>query len=99
MKNIDSFCPESQRRDAIPRQNVGRIEDELTEQFGGITAYQRPARGRWKSGGQTQGDEIAIFEVVVDRLDRGWWSRFREELEDRLCQETILVTARDIEIL
>jgi hypothetical protein len=58
-----------------------------------------PAQGRWKSGGQTQGDEIAIFEVVVDRLDRGWWSRFREELEERLCQETILVTARDIEIL
>jgi len=101
MKSIEIFLPLN-ANDGTPFPDTAfeRIKDELTETFGGVTAYKRaPAQGRWKSGGQTQGDEIAIFEVVVDRLDRGWWRRFREELEDRLDQETILVTARDIEIL
>ena len=101
MKSIEIFLPlKTNDGTRFPDTMFDRIEQELTEKFGGVTAYKRaPAQGRWKSGGQTQGDEIAIFEVVVDRLDRGWWRRFREELEDRMGQETIRVTARDIEIL
>lgn len=101
MKSIEIFLPlNTNDGTPFPDTMFERIEDELIEKFGGVTAYKRvPAQGRWKSGGQTHGDEIAIFEVVVDRIDRGWWTQFREELEDRLGQETILVTARDIEIL
>ncbi|WID99367.1 hypothetical protein QO058_14710 [Bosea vestrisii] len=101
MKSIEIFLPMNANDGTpFPDTMFDRIENELNETFGGVTAYKRaPAQGRWKSGGQTQGDEIAIFEVVVHRIDRGWWTWFREELENRLGQETILVTARDIEIL
>jgi hypothetical protein len=101
MKSIEIFLPlNANDGTPFPDTVFDRIENELTETFGGVTAYKRaPAQGRWKSGGQTQGDEIAIFEVVVDRIDRGWWTRFRKGLEERLGQETILITARDIEIL
>ena len=101
MKSIEIFLPlNANDGTPFPDTVFDRIEKELTETFGGVTAYKRaPAQGRWKSGGQTLGDEIAIFEVVVDRIDRDWWTRFREELEGRMGQEKILVTARDIEIL
>ncbi|RYF36332.1 MAG: hypothetical protein EOO21_02205 [Comamonadaceae bacterium] len=101
MKSIEIFLPLAANDGTrFPDTVFDRIEQQLTETFGGVTAYKRtPAQGRWKSGGQTQGDEIAIFEVVADGIDRRWWPEFREELEERLAQETILITARDIEIL
>jgi hypothetical protein len=82
MKSIEIFLPlNANDGTPFPDAMFDRIENELTETFGGVTAYKRaPAQGRWKSGGDTQGDEIAIFEVVVDRIDRGWWTRFREDL-------------------
>jgi hypothetical protein len=77
-----------------------QIETALTEKFGGVTAYKRaPAQGRWKSEGSTDADEIAIFEVIVGVLDKEWWNEFGRTLEERLGQEQILITARDIEIL
>lgn len=101
MKSIEIFLPLSANDGTrFPDTVLDGIENELTEQFGGVTAFKRaPAQGRWKSGGQTQGDEVAIFEFVVDRVDRGWWTRFRKDLEERMGQEIILVTARAIEIL
>jgi len=55
----------------FPEAVFDRIENELTETFGGVTAYKRAlAPGWWKRGGHTQGDEIAIFEVAADRVDR-----------------------------
>jgi hypothetical protein len=77
-----------------------QIERQLTEKFGGVTAHRRaPAQGRWKSAGQTQVDQVAIFEVIVDAPDREWWAHYRSELEALLSQEKVLITARDIEIL
>ncbi|WID99285.1 hypothetical protein QO058_14195 [Bosea vestrisii] len=35
----------------------------------------------------------------MDALDKEWWSGFRCTLEEKLNQEQILITARDIEIL
>jgi hypothetical protein len=57
------------------------------------------ADSRWKSEDSTDADEIAIFEVIVGVIDKEWWSDFRRTLEERLGQEKILITARDIEIL
>jgi hypothetical protein len=84
----------------FPEPVFTQIETALTEKFGGDTAYKRaPAQGRWKSEDSTDADEIAIFEVIVGVIDKEWWSDFRRTLEERLGQEKILITARDIEIL
>jgi hypothetical protein len=64
----------------------------LTEKFGGVTSYARaPAEGRWKEGKQTVTDEIVVFEIMVEQLDRDWWRSYREELERQFKQELILI--------
>jgi hypothetical protein len=72
-----------------------KLRSELADRFGGVTAYTRaPARGVWKDvAGATARDDIVIFEVMVGDLDRPWWSSFRESLEDRFRQESIVVRA------
>jgi hypothetical protein len=78
-----------------------RVRDELTERFGGVTAYQRsPAVGLWKEGaGEVSTDDVVIYEVMIDTLDRDWWSRYREELTQRFRQKDLIVRASSIERL
>ncbi|CAN5909022.1 hypothetical protein BH23GEM7_BH23GEM7_40880 [soil metagenome] len=74
---------------------------ELTERFGGVTAYLRsPARGAWREeGGEVARDEIVIFEVMADPLDRAWWRDYRERLERRFRQEELVLRALGAERL
>ena len=71
------------------------VRDELTDAFGGVTAYQRaPATGLWEDGGDTvQRDDLVLFEVMVESLDRAWWKRYGADLADRFRQDEILVRA------
>ena len=72
-----------------------QLRSELADHFGGVTAYMRaPARGVWKddSGGTTR-DDIVIFEVMSEELDREWWTTFRKDLERRFRQESVIVRA------
>jgi streptogramin lyase len=38
-------------------------------------------------------DDIVVYEVMVDDLDRAWWSTYRAGLEQRFGQEEIAVRA------
>ncbi len=75
-----------------------RTRLELTEQFGGMTAHMRaPARGLLKiENGELARDEVVIFEVMVDELDRDWWDAYRQRLEGRFRQEAIVVRSTKI---
>ena len=79
----------------FPTQEFDRIRRELTDRFGGVTAFLRsPAVGLWTDeGGQIRRDELAIFEVMTDALDREWWRDYREQLERRFRQQEIVVRA------
>lgn len=72
-----------------------RLRSELADHFGGVTAYTRaPARGVWKDeAGETNRDDIVIFEVMTGELDREWWTAFRRQLEVRFRQDTVIVRA------
>jgi hypothetical protein len=72
-----------------------RLRSELADRFGGVTAYTRaPARGVWKDeAGETNRDDIVIFEVMTGELDREWWRAFRQQLEVRFRQDTLIVRA------
>lgn len=79
------------------REAFDGVARELTERFGGLTAYTRaPAAGLWKEGGDTQRDDIVVYEVMVDALDRDWWSAYRRGLEERFRQEELVVRAQEI---
>jgi hypothetical protein len=72
-----------------------RTRTELLERFGGLTAHQRaPAKGLWKTDdGQVARDDVAVFEIMADDLDRSWWDGYRRELERRFRQESIVIRA------
>ncbi|WP_224247588.1 hypothetical protein [Hyalangium gracile] len=87
-------------RRAFPRADFERVRSELTERFGGVTAFlQSPAAGVWKEEGETTHDEVVLFEVMTDTLDRAWWKGYRSELERRFRQEAIVVRALGAESL
>ena len=77
-----------------------RVREELVEHFGGLTAFTRsPAEGLWVEDGERSRDEIIVFEVMADWIDRGWWRSYRSELEARFRQEKIVVRTREVELL
>lgn len=85
----------------FPRAEYDDVRRELTERFGGVTAFVRaPAEGHWKEdAGSTTRDEIVIYEVMVQDLDRDWWAELRETLRRRFRQEELVVRATRVELL
>ena len=85
----------------FPKAKYETVASELTERFGGVTAFTRtPAEGRWKPGGAaTHEDDIVVVEVMVERLDPAWWMKYRKKLERSFSQESIIVRAQDIQLL
>ena len=78
----------------------GRVRSELTERFGGLTAYTRaPAEGLWGTGDTVKRDDIVVLEVMVPVLDREWWNDYRQQLEQLFRQDQIVVRAQAYEAL
>ena len=72
------------------------VAHELTERFGGVTAYARaPAKGLWKETPEhgTTHDDIVVYEVMVEQLDAGWWGTYRRQLEAHFRQDEIVMRA------
>jgi hypothetical protein len=85
----------------FPRDEYERLERDLTSKFNGFTAYPRaPATGLWKnSDAAVERDELVVYEVVAESIDRNWWQEFRTSLEHRMRQEKILIRSQEINIL
>jgi hypothetical protein len=78
-----------------------RIRRELTERFGGATAYTRaPAEGTWEDDqGRIHHDDVVVIEVMIETLDREWWAAYRRELAWRFRQNELVVRASEMENL
>jgi hypothetical protein len=85
----------------IPKQEFDRVRRELTDRFGGITAFMRsPAVGLWADdAGQVRRDDLVSFEVMTGTLDRDWWRDYREQLVKRFRQQEIVMRASSFEFL
>jgi hypothetical protein len=86
---------------AIDPSLFARIQTHLAKRFGGVTAYVRaPAKGLWKGPhGAVDDDDVVMVEVEVARLDRDWWTEYRQELAQQFHQKDILMRAIAIERL
>ena len=86
---------------ALPRPLFDTVRAELTERFGGVTAFVRsPAVGAWEDDrGDVQRDEVVLVEVMADHVDHGWWAAYREDLQRRFRQDEVLVRAMAVERL
>lgn len=82
---------------AFPSPHFDRVRAELTERFGGVTAFIRsPAVGLWKESADLNRDEVVMFEVLTEELDEDWWSQYRKQIENRFRQEQVLMWASAI---
>lgn len=76
------------------------VRGELVEQFGGITAYSRaPAHGLWHDSEQLVRDDLIIYEVMSETLDRLWWRDYRRRLESCFQQQALVIRAQRIALL
>ena len=101
MHVVEIFLP-LKRNDGSrqPRELFGKVRAELVDRFGGLTAFTRsPAEGLWEDGDDVEQDEIVIFEVMADQLEREWWSEFRGRLELMFEQDEVVVRASPAERL
>jgi hypothetical protein len=85
----------------FPAAMFGAVRAGLADAFGGVTAYQRaPATGLWEGGSEgVQRDDLVLFEVMANTLDRPWWRSYAAALADRFRQEEVLVRALPCEWL
>ncbi|HEX8412519.1 MAG TPA: hypothetical protein VF637_01345, partial [Sphingomicrobium sp.] len=84
-----------------PKALFGQVRRELLDRFGGLTAFSRaPADGLWESDeGGIDRDAIVIFEVMVEAVDRAWWTDFRKRLEALFAQDAVVIRASAAERL
>ena len=81
----------------FPPAYFNEVRTELTERFGGVTAFIRsPAVGLWKESAEVNRDEVVMFEVLTDELDKAWWSTYRDGLQETFRQDEVLIWASDI---
>jgi hypothetical protein len=87
--------------EAFPPDHYAAVRTELTDRFGGLTAYTRaPAQGIWnESDGPPRRDDIVVYEVMADTLDRAWWTQFRRTLERRFAQDELVIRSQVVERL
>jgi hypothetical protein len=86
---------------AFGRDVYAQVRKELTDAFGGVTAYmQSPAEGFWEDeDGCIRRDRVVIVEVLTPTLDREWWAGYKKRLEERFRQDAILIRASEVETL
>ena len=83
---------------AFESTKITRLAQELTEKFGGVT-IRNPMQGKWKEDGHVSDDLIIIMEVVVDEIDRRWWTALQRQLMVEFDQDEILIRSHAIERL
>ena len=84
----------------FPASYYAPVRDEITRRFGGLTAYTRaPAEGLWDNTGRPARDDIVVYEVMVEKLERAWWRKFRTDLEKQFAQHELVVRALRMERL
>ena len=83
---------------AFARAYFDQVRHELTDRFGGVTAFVRsPAVGVWKDDEQDiTRDDVIMFEVMTEHLNEGWWKSYRQKLENSFRQEEIVVRVLEV---
>ena len=85
----------------FPHDIYRGIGDELVARFSGLTAFTRaPAEGYWApQDDEAWRDDIMVFEVMAEAIDKEWWRNYRARLERQLRQEAIVIRTYRIELL
>ena len=86
--------------EAVDARLFREVRQTLLDRFGGVTAFTRaPAQGLWQDGARVEHDEVLLYEVMVEHLERAWWAAYRKELEGKFQQQELVIRAHRIERL
>jgi hypothetical protein len=102
MHLIELFLPLTDNEgNPFSRSVFDAIEKELADVFGGVTAYPRaPASGIWQQDhNHLKRDDLLVYEIMSEKIDREWWTGYREKLEQIFKQERILIRSQIISLL
>lgn len=102
MKEYDLFLP-LYYNDGKPieARKFQEVQEQLLEQFGGLTFFPQPNEGFWTMAGITYRDEIVIYRVLAakTRTARKYLAELKSKLKQDFRQEEILIVERDVETL
>ena len=102
MKEYDLFIPlyYNDGRPIEP-QKFQDLQQQLLDQFGGLTFFPQPNEGFWTMAGVTYRDEIVIYRVITsnEREERRFLSDLKEWIKEELQQEEVLIVERNVETL
>jgi hypothetical protein len=99
---IEIFLPVTDNEGTpYTRAVFDQVRQDLIDRWGGVTAFLRaPAEGTWKEENSKENrDEIIIYEVMTESLDRPWWKEYKEALKQRFRQKDMVIRAAPIERL
>ncbi len=99
MHLLQIFLPVRNNNDKpFPKGHYTRIRKTLTKEFGGLTAYTRaPAEGLWKDKqDDARHDDMVIFEIMTEELDKPWWKQYKKELETTFAQDEIIIRVQKV---
>ena len=89
------------QQNPFPDSYYHDMESELTEKFGGMTAYTRsPAKGLWKEKeDKTVKDDIVVLEVMTEKTDKEFWKQYKTNLEALFQQDAIIIRSSEVEVI
>ncbi|WP_145247766.1 hypothetical protein [Pseudomonas oryzihabitans] len=85
----------------LPGALFQEVREELVARFGGLTAFSRaPVEGLCQDEAErVEDDDLLVYEVMTEALDRAWWADYRRRLEAAFRQREILIRAQPTERL
>ena len=85
----------------LPGALFQEVREELVARFGGLTAFSRaPVEGLCQDEAErVEDDDLLVYEVMTEALDRAWWADYRRRLEAAFRQREILIRAQSTERL
>jgi hypothetical protein len=89
------FCPLRTTKGSVSMPGSMReVRQDLSRRFGGITTFTRaPAHGTSEARGEIVHDDIVVFEVMTDTVDRPWWEAYRHRIEQSFARDEIVIRA------
>lgn len=102
MHLIEIFLPVYGREGTrFPQKLYATTRDELVSRYGGLTAHSlTPVAGLWESDdGEIVRDDMIVYEVLAERVEKSWWQQYRKTLESRFDQTRLLVRSNEVSLL
>ena len=88
------------KAEAFPSTLYEQVKKELSQQFGGLTAYTgSPASGIWKDGEKIVKDDIYVYEIMLQEIDKNYWATYKSKLQLIFEQEELIIRVSDITLL